>query len=236
MAGYHHNKRDKLDDVYSVSLVTAAVDQMLIHKPDTVPDEGDLMLDAHVSWVGNSSMEVTETVSQNGLDILKAKFLIVARHSRKNRAVPVNPLVPETDEEKKEFEEGSRASQQRKHHAKSSLLNAPPDIEESHLIHDIFRSSIDVSQRTFKRLSKNSSEQWMTDAILKSSVLCFPEHRNLHNKIFGGFVMRKAFEHSWSNALIFSQNIVRPVFIDDVTFQRPVSIGDLFFLSSQVFK
>lgn len=33
---------------------------------------------------------------------------------------------------------------------------------------------------------------------------CFPFQRNLHNKIFGGYLMRKAYETAFSNATIFS--------------------------------
>ena len=209
---------------------------MMIHEPDTIPDDGDLQLHAHVSWVGSSSIEVTESILQNDTIILNAKFLIVARHSREDRAVPVNELILETERERADFAAGEEAKKMRKEYAKSSLLNAPPDVEESHLIHEIFKSSINMSQRTFKRLSKSDSDIWMSDsdAHLKSSILCFPEQRNLYNKIFGGYVMRKALEHSKSNALIFSKCDVHPVFIDDISFRRPVSIGDLFFLSSQV--
>ncbi|XP_075245138.1 acyl-coenzyme A thioesterase 9, mitochondrial-like [Convolutriloba macropyga] len=234
IAGYYHNKRDTEDDTFSMSLVTAAVDQMLIHEPYTIPDEGDLTLSARVTWVGTSSMEVTESVSQNDKPILNAKFLMVARHSRKDEKVPVNPLIVETEQEKLDFEDGEKAKEERIECGKSSLLRAPPNEEESRLIHKMFVESVDVEQRTFKRSKKSDSAQWMSDAILKSSILCFPEHRNLHNKIFGGYVMRKALEHSWSNALVASHSKIVPVFIDDISFRKPVSIGDLLFLSSQV--
>jgi len=191
-------------------------------------------LEAHVSWVGTSSIEVTESVLQNDEPILNAKLLMVARHSRENKAVPVNPLIVDTDEEKAEFAAGESLKQLRIARTKSSLLHSPPDADESKLAHDIFRNSVNVQQKTFKRLTKMDNEVWMEDANLKTSIMCFPEHRNLHNKIFGGYVMRKALEHSWSNALIVSGAKIVPVCIDDISFLNPVSIGDLFFMSSTV--
>lgn len=38
----------------------------------------------------------------------------------------------------------------------------------------------------------------------ESTVLMQPQERNIHNKIFGGFLMRKAFELAWSTAYVFS--------------------------------
>ena len=97
-----------------MSLVTAAVDKMLIYQPFNTPDDGDLLIKAHVSWVGSSSIEITERVTQKEVPILDAKFVMVARHASENRAVPVNPLIPETVEEKQEFQAGELAKHERK--------------------------------------------------------------------------------------------------------------------------
>ena len=114
------------------------------------------------------------------------------------------------------------------------MLHTPPNLDESVLIHSIFKETIDASQKTFKRLSKSSKDRWMSDAFLKSCVICHPQHRNIYGKIFGGYVMRKAYEISWSVAYVFGGKKIQPVFMDDVAFRKPVSIGDLLFLSSQV--
>ena len=74
----------------------------------------------------------------------------------------------------------------------------------------------------------------MEDARIKNIVLCHPEQRNIYNKIFGGFLMRKGFEVGWINACMYSESIVDIEVVDDITFRRPVTIGSLLFLSSQI--
>ena len=56
----------------------------------------------------------------------------------------------------------------------------------------------------------------------------------MYNKIFGGHLMRQAFELAWSNAVRYAKQRVNAISIDDIIFQRPVEIGTLLFLSSQV--
>ena len=87
---------------------------MLIYRPFSTPDDGDLLINSYVSWVGSSSMEVTERVIQNGSPVLDAKFVMVARHASEDRAVPVNPLIAETDKQKEEFYAGELAKNERK--------------------------------------------------------------------------------------------------------------------------
>ena len=43
----------------------------------------------------------------------------------------------------------------------------------------------------------------MDDTILKNVIICFPEQRNLYDKIFGGFIMRQAYELAWTNVFVF---------------------------------
>jgi acyl-coenzyme A thioesterase 9 len=61
-----------------------------------------------------------------------------------------------------------------------------------------------------------------------------PQVQNLHNRIFGGFLMRRAFELAFSNAYVFGG--ARPLFLqmDDVSFASPVDVGDLLVFNSRV--
>jgi acyl-coenzyme A thioesterase 9 len=74
----------------------------------------------------------------------------------------------------------------------------------------------------------------MEEARVKNVIICHPEQRNIYNKIFGGFLMRKGFELAWVNACMYSQCKVEVAVVDDITFKKPVTIGSLLFLSSQV--
>ena len=45
----------------------------------------------------------------------------------------------------------------------------------------------------------------MDESMLKTVRICYPEQKNLYNKIFGGFLMRQAFELAWANACVYSK-------------------------------
>ena len=51
----------------------------------------------------------------------------------------------------------------------------------------------DLSNHEITRLMKDK-EIWMEDLELKNVLVCNPESRNIHNKIFGGWLMRQAVE------------------------------------------
>ena len=53
---------------------------------------------------------------------------------------------------------------------------------------------------------KPENSVWFEDAKLKNLIICQPENRNRFNKIFGGFIMRQAFELAWANAFTFRFN------------------------------
>ena len=61
-----------------------------------------------------------------------------------------------------------------------------------------------------------------------------PQVRNLHHRIFGGYLMRKAFELAFANAYVFGEK--RPVFreVDEISFAAPVDVGDLLVFNSRV--
>jgi len=61
-----------------------------------------------------------------------------------------------------------------------------------------------------------------------------PQHRNTSGAVFGGFLMRRAFELSFAAAFLFAG--CRPAFVrcDDVSFAAPVDVGDLMRFSARV--
>ena len=59
------------------------------------------------------------------------------------------------------------------------------------------------SNKSFNNRSLPEDSVWLESTALKNAIVCFPEKRNIHNKIFGGYVMRKAYELAWANATIF---------------------------------
>jgi acyl-coenzyme A thioesterase 9 len=74
----------------------------------------------------------------------------------------------------------------------------------------------------------------MEDAGLKSLIVCTLDHKNTFNKIFGGFIMRQAFELGWANTLIFGREWPVCVSMDDIWFRKPVEVGSMLHFSSQI--
>lgn len=75
----------------------------------------------------------------------------------------------------------------------------------------------------------------MEDSRLTNTVICFPVKRNLYGKIFGGYLMRQAFETAWANAAMFSRCRPLVMAVDSIVFRRSVDVGSLLLLTSQVF-
>ncbi|GFN88556.1 acyl-CoA thioesterase 9 [Plakobranchus ocellatus] len=75
----------------------------------------------------------------------------------------------------------------------------------------------------------------MKDTAPQSVVNCHPEDGSVYNKIFGGFVLMKAFELVSTTASIFCRGcpgVSRS--IDDMLFFKPVEIGDVVHLAPTV--
>lgn len=206
--------------------------------------------------VGNSSMEIlltlescleqappvgserigettSETVKMDPFRLLEAKFIMVALDKNTLKASKVPELKVETDLEKYYFAQGSRNKVKKTLSQSISLEKIPPSIEEMILIHNLYLEYIQYLDPTFNK-KKPDNVIWMKDTIQRSLVLCMPQDRNVHNKIFGGYLMRLAFELAYATGYIFAKSKISFVALDDITFRQPVSIGSLLSLTSQV--
>ena len=61
------------------------------------------------------------------------------------------------------------------------------------------------------------------DTRLEYTIICQPQQRNIHGRIFGGFLMRKALELAFSTTYAFAG--AAPLFVeaDHADFLKPVS-------------
>jgi hypothetical protein len=60
------------------------------------------------------------------------------------------------------------------------------------------------------------------------------QHRNTAGRVFGGYLMRVAFELGFSTAYLFSGTHPRFAEVDEVIFHKPVEVGDVVRLRSKV--
>lgn len=64
----------------------------------------------------------------------------------------------------------------------------------------------------------------------------FPDsvRRNIHRKVFGGYLLRQAFELAWATACMFTGQHAHFRSMSDVNFMHPVDIGDILHFSARV--
>ncbi|KAL3040580.1 hypothetical protein OYC64_011569 [Pagothenia borchgrevinki] len=236
LISYSHTHNPALKKT-PLSIVTALVDKIDMRQHIIYPD-CDIKFSGHVTWVGKTSIEAKMHMSQyqNGAysPILDATFVMVARDPENKRAAYVNPLKPEGPEEEKLFQEGEANKVRRVELSTASLLKVAPTDEERKIVHGLFLNTLDTKTVSFRSRLLPPNSVWMEDAKLKGLEICHPQERNIFNRIFGGFLMRKAYELGWANACSFGGCRPSLMAVDDILFQKPVEIGSLLLLSSQV--
>jgi acyl-coenzyme A thioesterase 9 len=246
MIGFAHASTPQKD----IQVVTASLDRIDLLKP--IPADKDIKLSGFVTYVGTSSMEVsirlesTEEAPAPGEEgmgyeaslrypeadlLLKAKFIMVAIDPSTSKPFPVLPLEVETMEDQKLFKQGAEHKTKKQVEKQLSLKRKPPVVEEMVAIHQLY---LDSTKYEDKAIQKPDHMTWMEDTKQHSLVLTLPEDRNLYNKIFGGYLMRVAFELAYASCLLTCKSDIRFLSLDDITFHKPVSVGSILSLSSVV--
>ncbi|KAJ3136761.1 hypothetical protein HK100_001335 [Physocladia obscura] len=249
----------------NLTIVTATVDRIDIIQE--IPKDDDISIFGHVTYVGNSSMEITIHMqkipknsgitaeemndeaspyrrtmvpkmnerTENDL-ILVAKFIMVALDSETGKSAKVPQIRFQNETEREIFANGAihKAAKQNETHA--ALINRPPSVEEMSFVHALYKEYIKYVPigEGGEGVPKPENIIWMRDTLLQNINLTYPQDRNIHNKIFGGYLMRLAYEVASTTGMIFCKSPLKFLSLDDVTFRRPVEIGDILDLRSQV--
>ncbi|KAK6266344.1 hypothetical protein QUC31_017181 [Theobroma cacao] len=237
LAGTISYKHCRNDDgaTRPILLVTASVDRMVLKKPIHV--DFDLKISGAVTWVGRSSMEIQLEVTQSTQDspnpsdsiAFVANFTFVARDSQTGKSAPVNQILPETEGEKllwKEAEERNKMRKQKRAERKKDANNSDEDRLYSLL----------AEGRVFCDMPALADRDsiLIRDTCHENSLICQPQQRNIHGRIFGGFLMRKAFELAFSNAYAFAGAAPCFLEVDHIDFFKPVDVGNFLRLKSSV--
>ncbi len=205
-------------------VVTAAVDEIVIR--GILDPSVDLRCGARINHVGRSSMEVglRVDVPATGQHLASSYFTMVARDgdgpSAKSIAVPA--LEPADDLERLR---ARRAVERREAYRRASAsAMEPPTREEFDLLARLHYAQED---RSFQGLlaGRLTAESWERT---------YPEQENASRIIFGGYIMRRAYELS----SICAERVAthRPVIaaVNRINFFHPVRIGDKLRMLSRV--
>jgi acyl-coenzyme A thioesterase 9 len=148
--------------------------------------------------------------------------------------VNISAVCTDTDEEKRLFAQGEKNSKERKHLSQRSLLKQTPDDEESDLIHAIWQRQLQFHDPN-DPLRKPEEVFFMDSTRLQTAQIMMPQYRNRHQfMIFGGFLLKQTFELAFCCAASFAHT--RPTFVslDPSTFQNPVPVGSVLYLTATV--
>lgn len=221
----HCNSADSSAE--ELHIVTASVDRVrYLHRPNL---KDDLMLSGQVTWVGRSSMEIgmRATAGWSDQPFMEALFTFVAREKKTGRAVQINPLVTSSPEHIALFKLGEQRDKERKvqrQQAKNSVVGSTLDEDGIRMANALLEEAHPLLSMP---LLANPSDVLLSDTQLQNTFLTMPQHRNTAGRIFGGFLMRRAYELARSTAHLFGGR--QPIFheLDRVAFKSPVSIGDM---------
>ncbi|KAB5515776.1 hypothetical protein DKX38_026424 [Salix brachista] len=149
---------------------------------------------------------------------LVANFTFVARDTKTGKSAIVNQISPETDKEKLLWEEAEERNKMRK--KKKAEKKRDPENEDTERLNALLSEG-----RVFIDMPALADRDsiLIQDTRHENTFICQPQQRNIHGRIFGGFLMRKAFELAFSNAYAFAGAAPRFVEVDHVDFFKPVS-------------
>ncbi|KAL7463756.1 hypothetical protein ACHAXS_004111 [Conticribra weissflogii] len=217
-------------------IVTAGVDRIRIRQRPIIGQ--DQFLSGKVTWVGSSSMEIRMQIStreDGSEEWLEAYFTFVTLDPETKKAIKVTPLLPETNEERAHFELGAIKAQNKKMARKNKIEVGRPLSEESLKIDVRAGKLLDEAGQLLRMPSLADPNTILMDQTLQSNAMVAqPQARNLHDRIFGGFLMRRAFELAFATAYMFGGGRPRFLEVDDISFDHPVDVGDLLVFKSRV--
>lgn len=206
-------------------VVTAAVDDIALHVPGDITR--DVYLRARINYVGRTSMEVGIRVDQDKEarhSLAACYFTMVARTGEGDEAesLPIPPLNYESAIEKERYQ--AAIERRRSYRRQVDALEEPPSKEEYRHLRDMHQAQ---EREEFNGL--------LAAELVRSTMeRMYPDHENVPKKIFGGYVIRRAFEL----ALMHAEEIApqRPVFVrvNRINFLQPIRIGDKLDFTSRI--
>ena len=220
------------------------------------PAQQEVEYELGTSTLDLSSLPPAGTYSEE--KILDAVFLMVARNAKTNKAAAVCPLAVEEmdDDDRRAYEQGEKNKERRKQNVAKSLTRAPPTSDEVAILHQILmkddtKSTPTTSSSTAATpisppttsattavlpVSIRAKSCAMHTTEMHSSDMTQPQERNTNGKIFGGSLMRRAYELARTTAYVFAGPNAHPYLVasDTITFLRPVEIGSVIEFGAKV--
>ncbi len=206
-------------------VVTAAIDSIRIRHAGDVAR--DLVFHSSINLVGRTSMEVGIRAEHPGAPpdrIASCYFTMVARSGSGEGAtsIPIPPLAYGDDLERHRAEKA--LARREAHRRELVAASAPPSPEESRLLATLQQAQLEPG---FAGLlaGKLVTESWER---------MYPEQEGVPKTIFGGYLIRRAFELSSICAELVAPDRPVVVAVNRINFFHPVRLDDKLHFTSRV--
>ncbi len=226
------------------ALVTAALDAIRFGRGAEPSLARDLTLGGRVVWTGATSLDVEMELRAAGggggagappPPHARALFTFAARDALTGAAHRVRPLEPRSPEERARFAERGAVAAARRAERAAAAAAAAGDGRA--------RGPPGAAAWAAARLAEAAARRALP-ALLPAALLspetalenvftAQPQERNLSGRIFGGYLMRRAYELADSAAHLFSAARPRALAAGEATFARPVEVSSAASLSCQ---
>lgn len=159
---------------------------------------------------------------------------MAARDVTTGKGAIVNALIGTDKEEEKILAGGESRKQYRSLKSQKQVTKVIPNAEEQSIMHNLFTKTVDLNEISLKKRNLPPNCVWMSDCTLTNLIFSHPENRNLHNKVFGGFIMRQALELSWALGFTFSKSRIIIKGISDISFNKSIAVNSLIHMNAYV--
>ncbi len=204
--------------------VTAALDEIVVRRAPEVTQ--DVRCSARINHVGRTSMEVGIRVESaaDRTHLASCYFTMVARAHDRSRSIAIPKLELEDELERVR---SARAVARRAAYRREVETSIEPPSRDEYMMLSALHRAQEAPGFQGLRAAALTAETWERT---------FPEQENPWNAIFGGYIMRRAYELSSICAERLSQHGHRPVIaaVNRINFFHPVQIGDKLHLTSRV--
>lgn len=206
-------------------VVTAAIDNILVrHAADVTRD---IVFHARINHIGRSSLEIGIRVEQPGdptNHIASCYFTMVARSGMGEGATSVALPPLEYLDETEQARAKKALSGRDEYRQQQSLLAEPPSREEYGMLAALHKAQEEpgFSGLLVGRLVADAWERM------------YPEQENVPQKIFGGYLIRRAYELSAICSELVAPNRSIVAAVNRINFFHPVRMGDKLHFTSRV--
>jgi acyl-CoA hydrolase len=197
-------------------VVTAAIDNIIVRH--VVDIDRDIQIDARINHVGKSSMVVGMRVEHTGAPathIASCYFTMVARGGESAEESRTLPPLDYLDELEQRRAEKSQQEREQYRQQQAALLE-PPSRDEYELLRQLHTAQ---DNPDFKGLR---TDRLVVDAWERM----YPEQEYVPHRIFGGYLVRRAYELSAICAELVAPDRSIIAAVNRINFFHPVRLGD----------